>query len=91
MARGKRTVLTRATLALVLFEIGFEPGMVAEVAELPRSTVTDILQGNGPWCRLAETEVYRDARYNDAAGYAKDNTSPSTSLAPAELTTNPGR
>ena len=62
MARGKRTDPTRATLALVLFEMGFEPGMVAELTELSRSTVTDVLQGNGPWCMLDETEVYQITR-----------------------------
>jgi hypothetical protein len=62
MARGKRTDPRRATLVLVLFEMGFEPRIVAELAELSRSTVVDILQGNGPWCTLNESDVYQITR-----------------------------
>jgi predicted transcriptional regulator len=62
MARGKRTDPIRATLALALAELGFDPAMVAELAGLSRSTVTDILQGNGPWCVLDETELYKTTR-----------------------------
>ena len=62
MARGRRTDAARATLAMVLFEMGFEPGMIAELAELPRGTVNDIVMVNGTWYELTETELYRIAR-----------------------------
>ena len=47
---------------MVLFEMGFEPGMIAELAGLPRGTVNDIIMANGSWYELTETELYRTTR-----------------------------
>jgi hypothetical protein len=62
MARGRRTDPARATLAMVLFEMGFEPGMIAKLADLPRGTVNDIIMRNGSWYELTETQLYRTTR-----------------------------
>ena len=58
MARGKRTDPTAAILAKVMADMGFETGTIASVAELPRRTVTDIIQGNGPWALVPHNELY---------------------------------
>jgi len=57
MARGKRTDSTLAVLVMVMGDMGFEPGMIAELADLPRGTVNDIARRNGPWYELTETEL----------------------------------
>ena len=58
MARGKRTDPTAAILAKVMGDMGFETGIIATVAELPRGTVKDIIQGNGPWALVPHNELY---------------------------------
>ena len=62
MARGRRTDPTIGVLAMVLSEMGFEPGLIAALADLPRGTVNDIIMQNGPWYELTETELYRTTR-----------------------------
>lgn len=62
LARGKRTDPTAAVLAKVMWEMGFEPGLIAKVAGLPRGTVKDIIQGNGPWRQMPRSELYELTR-----------------------------
>ena len=62
MARGKLTDPTVAVLVMVMAELGFEPGMIAELAGLPRGTVNDIILGNGPWSTTPETELIERTR-----------------------------
>ena len=57
MARGKRTDPTIAALVMVMADVGFEPGMIAELAGVPRGTVNDIILGNGPWSEAPENEL----------------------------------
>ena len=62
MARGKRTDPTAANLAKVMWEMGFEPGIITKVAGLRRSTVNDIIQGHGPWQQMPQNELYELTR-----------------------------
>ena len=43
-------------------EMGFEPGMIAEITRLPRGTVTDIIRGNGPWRDTPQNELVETTR-----------------------------
>ena len=58
MARGKRTDPTTAILAKVMHELGFELGLIVTASGLPRGTVKDIIQGNGPWREMPRNELY---------------------------------
>ena len=74
MARGKRTDPMQAALVMVMADLGFEPGMIAEVAGLPRGTVNDIVQRKGPWCTTPENELIERTRVRliqaiDSAAY----------------------
>ena len=51
-----------AVLAKVMHEMGFEPGMIAEITRLPRGTVTDIIRGNGPWRDTPQNELVETTR-----------------------------
>ena len=62
MARGKRTDPAVAVLVMVMADMGFEPGMIAELAGVPRGTVNDIVLGNGPWSTTPETELTERTR-----------------------------
>lgn len=62
MPRGKRTDPTAAVLAKVMGEMGFEPGLIAEVARLPRGTVNDIIRGHGPWREIPQNELFERTR-----------------------------
>ncbi len=62
MARGKRTDPTAAVLAKVMGEMGFEPGLIAEIVGLKRSTVNDIIRGNGPWSQTSQNELLERTR-----------------------------
>jgi hypothetical protein len=57
MARGKRTDPAVAVLVMVMADMGFEPGMIAELAGVPRGTVNDIILGNGPWSTMPKNEL----------------------------------
>ena len=57
MARGRRTDPMKAALVMVLADMGFEPGMIAELAKLPRGTVNNITLGNDPWSEAPENEL----------------------------------
>ena len=57
MARGKRTDPTVAVLVMVMADMGFETGMIAELAGVPRGTVNDIIQRKGPWSEAPENEL----------------------------------
>jgi len=59
MARGKRTDPTAAILAKVMHEMGFDSGIIASVAGLPRRTVADIIGGGGPWALMLTAEALR--------------------------------
>ncbi len=54
MARGRRTDPASAVLAKVMHEMGFPPAWIAELSQIPRKTVDDIIKGNGPWVRCHE-------------------------------------
>ena len=62
MARGRRTDPTSAVLAKVMHEMGFPPGWIAELAQIPRKTVDDIIKGNGPWSQMSRNELYDKTR-----------------------------
>ena len=62
MSRGKRTDPAVAVLVTVMAELGFEPGMIAELAGVPRGTVNDIILGNGPWSTTPESELTERTR-----------------------------
>ncbi|MDP2603662.1 MAG: hypothetical protein Q8S00_13870 [Deltaproteobacteria bacterium] len=47
MSRSKRTDTAVAVLVMVMADMGFEPGMIAELAGVPRGTVNDLILGNG--------------------------------------------
>jgi hypothetical protein len=47
---------------MVMADMGFEPGMIAELAEVPRGTVNDIILGNGPWSTTPENELKERTR-----------------------------
>src|SRR3990172_3335703 len=62
MARGKRTDPAVAVLVMVMADMGFESGMIAELAGVPRGTVNDIILGNGPWSTRPENELTERTR-----------------------------
>ena len=62
MSRGKRTDPTVAVLVMVMADMGFEPGMIAQLAGVPRGTVNDIILGNGPWSTTPESELTERTR-----------------------------
>jgi len=62
VARGKRTDPAAAVLVRVMHEMGFEPGMIAEVAGLARGTVNDIIRGHGPWRQMPDNELLETTR-----------------------------
>ena len=47
---------------MVMTEMGFEPGLIAELAGVPRGTVNDIIVGNGPWSTTPENELTERTR-----------------------------
>jgi|SRR3990172_11565621 len=62
MARGKRTDPAVAVLVMVMADMGFEPGSIAELAGVPRGTVNDIILGKGPWSTTPENELIERTR-----------------------------
>jgi predicted transcriptional regulator len=60
--RGKRTDPTAAVLAKVMREMGFPPAWIAELSQIPRKTVDDIIKGNGPWSQMPRNELYDRTR-----------------------------
>ena len=42
--------------------MGFELGLIATASRLPRGTVKDIIQGNGPWREIPRNELYELTR-----------------------------
>jgi predicted transcriptional regulator len=62
MARGRRTDPASAVLAKVMHEMGFPPGWIAELSQIPRKTVDDIIKGNGPWSQMPRNELYDRTR-----------------------------
>jgi len=62
MARGRQTDPTSAVLAKVMHEIGFPAALIAELAQLPRKTVDDIIRGRGPWGEMQRNELYDTIR-----------------------------
>jgi predicted transcriptional regulator len=62
MARGRRTDPTAAVLAKVMHEMGFPPAWIAELSQIPRKTVDDIIRGNGPWGQMPRNELYDRTR-----------------------------
>ena len=62
MARGRRTDPTSAVLAKVMHEMGFPAALIAELAQLPRKTVDDIIRGRGPWYQMPRNELYDRTR-----------------------------
>ena len=62
MARGKRTDPTVAVLVMVMADMGFEPGMIAGLAGVPKGTVNDIILGNGPWSSTPDSELMERTR-----------------------------
>ena len=47
---------------MVMADLGFEPGMIAELTGVPRGTVNDIILGNGPWSTTPENELTERTR-----------------------------
>jgi len=62
MARGRQTDPTAAILAKVMHEMGFPPSWIAELSQIPRKTVDDIIKGNGPWSQTPRNELYDRTR-----------------------------
>jgi len=62
MARGKRTDPTAAILVTVMHQMGFTLELITTASGLPRGTVKDIIQGNGPWGQMAYNEFYKLTR-----------------------------
>jgi hypothetical protein len=62
MARGKQTDPTAAVLAKVMHEMGFPPAWIAELSQIPRKTVDDIIKGNGPWGQMPRNELHDRTR-----------------------------
>jgi hypothetical protein len=62
MARGRRTDPASAVLAKVMHEMGFPPAWIAELSQVPRKTVDDIIRGNGPWSQMPRNELYDRTR-----------------------------
>lgn len=62
MARGRRTDPASAVLAQVMHDMGFPPAWIAELSQVPRKTVDDIIRGHGPWAQLPRNELYDQLR-----------------------------
>jgi hypothetical protein len=62
MARGRRTDPASAVLAKVMHEMGFPPAWKAELSQIPRKTVDDIIRGNGPWGQMPLNELHDKTR-----------------------------
>src|SRR5262245_3602035 len=62
MARGKTTDPTAAVLVRVMHEMGFPPSWIAELSQIPRKMVDDIIKGNGPWSQMPRNELYDRTR-----------------------------
>jgi hypothetical protein len=62
MARGKKTDPTAAVLAKIMHEMGFPPAWIAELPQIPRKTVDDIINGRGPWAEMPRNELYDTTR-----------------------------
>src|SRR5262245_38666936 len=41
---------------------GFPPAWIAELSQVPRKTVDDIVKGHGPWRRMPRNELYDRTR-----------------------------
>jgi len=42
--------------------MGFPPAWIAELSQIPRKTVDDIIRGNGPWSQMPRNELYDRTR-----------------------------
>ncbi len=62
MPRGRRTDPTAAVLATVMHEMGFPPIWIAELSQIPRKTVDDIVRGHGPWSQIPRNELHDRTR-----------------------------
>ena len=62
MARGRQTDPTSAVLAKVMHEMGFPAAWIAELSQVPRKTVDDIIRGRGPWAEMPRNELYDRTR-----------------------------
>jgi excisionase family DNA binding protein len=62
MARGRRTDPAAAVLAKVMHEMGFPPTWIAELSQLPRKTVDDIIRGRELWAEMPRNELYDRTR-----------------------------
>jgi hypothetical protein len=56
--RGRRTDPTAAVLVKVMHEMGFPAAWIAELSQLRRKTVDDIIRGRGPWDQMPRNELY---------------------------------
>jgi len=43
-------------------DMGFQVGLISQVADLPRQTVNDIVQGRGIWREMPRNELYATLR-----------------------------
>ena len=62
MARGKRTDPAAAVLAKIMHEMGFELRLISTASGLPRGTVKDIVEGNGSWRQMPQTQLFEITR-----------------------------
>ena len=51
-----------AILVTVMHQMGFNLELITTASGLPRGTVKDIIQGNGPWGRMEYNEFYKLTR-----------------------------
>ena len=51
-----------AILVTVMHQMGFNLELITTASGLPRGTVKDIIQGNGPWGQMAYNEFYKVTR-----------------------------
>ena len=42
--------------------MGFPPSWIAELSQIPRKTVDDIIKGNGSWSQVPRNELYDRTR-----------------------------
>jgi hypothetical protein len=45
-----------------MHEMGFPPGLIAELSQIPRKTVGDIIRGRGPWAQMPRNELHDTIR-----------------------------
>jgi hypothetical protein len=45
-------------LAKVMHEMGFPLAWIAELSQIPRKTVDDIIKGKGPWAEMPRNELH---------------------------------